>query len=334
MCGIAGITGRRADLVIEMGKRLAHRGPDDAGIFVDDSISLAHARLAVLDLSKRGAQPMSHAGLVIVYNGEVYNYREIRRELEGKGDEFYSGTDTEVVLHAFARWGVESLKKFNGMFAFAVYDQNNKRITLARDRLGIKPLYYIKDENALAFASEIKSLMPAMDSTETDREALVDYLTYRFVPDEKTLFKDVKRLKPAHYLTVDLENGDTECQPYWQLRFSDNGQSLDDNAEAVRSLLRESVRKRLVSDVPLGVYLSGGLDSSALVALMAEEASGAVDTYTVTFGDSALSEARHAKIVAEKFGTRHHEIDVEMNAVEVLPEVIRHLDEPIGDAVG
>jgi len=332
MCGIVGIAGRHPGLVGEMSAGLAHRGPDGDGILVDNRMSLAHRRLAVLDLSDRGRQPMVYRNLAIVYNGEVYNYRELRAELETVGETFLSDTDTEVVLHAYARWGTEFLGKLNGMFAMAIYDSVRGSLLLARDRLGIKPLYYCNRAGRWMFASEIKALVPALDSTELDTDALVDYLTYRFVPDDKTLFKDVRRLAPGHYMVVDLNTGDYECRTYWHVDYVPNTQSIDENAEQVRALLRTAVRRRLVADVPLGAYLSGGLDSSAIVALMAEVSDRPVETYTVTFGDSPLSEAGHAQLVADRFGTNHHEINVEMGAVGVLPEIVRHLDEPIGDA--
>jgi asparagine synthase (glutamine-hydrolysing) len=198
--------------------------------------------------------------------------------------------------------------------------------------MGIKPLYYSNRGGRWMFASEIKALLPALGSTDLDRDALVDYLTYRFVPDDKTLFKNVRRLNPGHYMTIDLDSGSSACHSYWHIDYTPNSMSIEENAERVRDLLRDSVRRRLVADVPLGVYLSGGLDSSALVALMAEVSDRPVETYTVTFGDSPLSEAAYARTIAERFGTHHHEIDIEMDAVRVLPDVVRHLDEPIGDA--
>jgi len=332
MCGIVGISGYHPELVSEMNDRLAHRGPDDEGMLVDERISLAHRRLAVLDLSDRGRQPMVYGDLAIVYNGEVYNYRQLRRELEHVGEPFVSDTDTEVVLRAYARWGTGFLEKLNGMFALAIYDKARGTLLLARDRMGIKPLYYSNRDSRWMFASEIKALLPALRSTELDRGALVDYLTYRFVPDDKTLFKGVRRLNPGHYMTIDLDTGSSACHSYWHIDYVPNSMSIDENAERVRDMLRDAVRRRLVADVPLGVYLSGGLDSSALVALMAEVADRPLQTYTVTFGDSPLSEAAYAKTIADRFGTRHREINVETDAVRVLPDVVRHLDEPIGDA--
>jgi len=332
MCGIVGISGRHPELVREMNARIAHRGPDDAGVFTDDHISLAHRRLAVIDVSAGGHQPMVHGDLTIVYNGEIYNYRDLRDELERLGETFVSDSDTEVVLRSYARWGSECLGRFNGMFAMAVYDRAKSTLLLARDRMGIKPLYYVNRGGRWMFASEIKALMPALDSIQLDTDALVDYLTYRFVPDDKTLLSGIRRIKPGHYMTVNLDTGISTHRSYWDIRYEPNSKSRDENAERVRELLRTSVRRRLVSDVPLGVYLSGGLDSSAIVGLMAEVSARPVETYTVTFGDSSLNEAKYARIVADKFNTRHHEINVEMNAVDVLPEVVRHLDEPIGDA--
>ncbi|MCD6288746.1 MAG: asparagine synthase (glutamine-hydrolyzing) [Candidatus Hydrogenedentes bacterium] len=332
MCGIAGITGRWPDLVKTMGERLAHRGPDGAGVFVDDNVSMAHRRLAVLDPTDRGAQPMAFRDMTIVYNGELYNFREIRSELESSGDSFVSDTDTEVALHAYARWGTDCLAKFNGMFALAIYDRSRNLLFIARDRLGIKPLYYSKIKGHLVFASEIKSFLPELDSTPLDPNALVDYFTYRFVPDEKTVVDGVYRLPPGCFMNVRLDTNQFDIHRYWRIEYEPNGLSFDENAERVRDMLRDSVRHRLIADVPLGVYLSGGLDSSAIVAFMAETADRPVDTYTVTFGDSRLSESGYARRIADRFGTRHHEINVEMNAVDILPQVVRYLDEPVGDA--
>jgi asparagine synthase (glutamine-hydrolysing) len=269
---------------------------------------------------------------VLVFNGEVYNFREIRRELEARGDRFKSDTDTEVILHAYGTWGRECLQRFNGMFAFAIYDQVKQELFLARDRLGVKPLYYTRRGGAWAFASEIRALLPVLDRRAIDARALVDYLTYRYVPDDRTIFEGIHRLPPAHTLTIRLDTNEGTFERYWWLRYESNTNTLDDNAAQVRELLRQAVQRRMVSDVPLGAYLSGGLDSSAVVAMMADAGDRRVKTFTVTFGDDGLSEARYASEVATRFDTEHTEIDVSAEAVDVLPRVARHLGEPVGDA--
>lgn len=332
MCGIVGITERNPELIAVMTECMWRRGPDDHGIYVDERVSLGHRRLAVLDLSPRGHQPMRYGDQIIVYNGEVYNFREIKKELEARGDRFESESDTEVLLHAHAWWGADFLKRLNGMFALAIHDVARGQLLLARDRLGVKPLYYARQGGRWLFASEIKALLPALPSPEIDRAALVDYLTYRFVPDGKTLVRGVFRLLPGHRVRIDLASGEARFERWWEPRFSDNGLSLAENAARVRDLLRAAVRRHMISDAPLGAYLSGGLDSSAIVALMSEVSEKPVETFTVDFGDSPLSEAPFARLVAERFHCRHHEIRVEARAVDVLPELLAQLDEPIGDA--
>lgn len=332
MCGIAGITGHEPERVGRMTRALQHRGPDDEGLFTDTHVSLGHRRLAVIDLTERGAQPMHFGPYVIVFNGEIYNFREIRRELEHRGDRFRSDTDTEVILHAYAAWGAECVTRFNGMFAFAIYDQVEHELFLARDRLGIKPLFYARHGDTWLFASEIKALLCALPERRMDAGALADYLRYRFVPDERTLFEGVMRLAPGHTMTLRLRDGRQTIARYWRLAYGNNGGTLAENAERVRAVLRESVARRLIADVPLGAYLSGGLDSSAIVALMREVAERPVHTFTVNFGDGPSSEAPYAAQVAREFGTVHTEIDVTADAVEVLPRVARHLGEPIADA--
>ena len=332
MCGIAGITWQEPELIAHMTRLLQHRGPDDEGLYNDAHVGLGHRRLAVLDLSERGAQPMHFGPYVLVFNGEIYNFREIRRELEAHGDRFKSDTDTEVILHAYSVWGSDCLQRFNGMFAFAIYDQVKQVLFLARDRLGVKPLYYTRRGESWAFTSEIQALLPVLDRRALNANALVDYLTYRYVPDDRTLFDGIHRLPPAHTLTIRLDTNHGTFERYWSLRYASNTNSLNDNAVQVRDLLRQAVQRRLVSDVPLGAYLSGGLDSSTVVAMMADGASQRVKTFTVTFGDDSLSEAKYAEEVAKRFDTEHTEIAVDAEAVDVLPRVVRHLGEPVGDA--
>ncbi|MFP4379844.1 MAG: asparagine synthase (glutamine-hydrolyzing) [Candidatus Sumerlaeia bacterium] len=332
MCGFTGMTHPDSECLRRMNARLAHRGPDDSGYFQDDHVGLAHCRLAILDLSEKGHQPMAFRHFTIAYNGEIYNFRELRGQLEERGYAFDSDCDTEVLLKAYAEWGSACLSRLNGMFAFAIYDSKKREIFLARDRLGIKPLYLARRGKAWLFASELKAIVPEIDHRSLDRRALVDYLTFRFVPDNATLIEGVERLEPGHCMRIDAASGEAARERWWRLEYGDNGRSLQENAEGVLDLLRQSVRRRLISDVPLGAYLSGGLDSSALVALMAETSERPVHTFTVSFGNDNLSEAAEGRFVAEHFGTDHQEIPVEMDAVSILPELIYHLDTPIGDA--
>jgi len=329
MCGVIGYNWEDREKIKGMVSGMIHRGPDHQGFFVDNGVSLGHARLSIIDLSEKGQQPMTFASLVIVYNGEIYNFEELRRDLEKKGHTFKSRTDTEVVVHAYAEWGSDCLGKFNGMFAFCIYDRKRHEWFLARDRLGIKPLYYHFSNDRFIFSSDMRSLLHVA-GREIDLGALNDYFTYRFTPGEQTLIKGVKRLKPAHFMY--FKDGKLTERSYWKLGFSDNHLSLDENAGQVVSLLKTSIKRRLISDVPIGVFLSGGLDSSAIVALLADMGCAALDTFNVCFDGDETQDSKFAKIVAKEFGTRHHQIDVSVDAISLLSEVVDYLGEPIGDA--
>jgi asparagine synthase (glutamine-hydrolysing) len=290
MCGICGYAGIDNHTLVErMTAMMGHRGPDDSGIFTDGNVALGHRRLSVIDISG-GHQPMSSrdGSHVICFNGEIYNFRELREELAAEGSTFTTDCDTEVLLRMIETHGERALARLNGMFAFAVYDRSRNELMLARDRLGIKPLYYLELPGRLLFASEIKALL-CYDrwSRSVDANALADYLALRYVPGERSLLRGIKRLPPAHFLRY--RDGQLEIQRYWSpptiIERGGRERSERDYADELGELLERSVRRRLISDVPVGAYLSGGLDSSLIVALMSEITSVPVETFTVGFGD-------------------------------------------------
>ncbi len=322
-----------------MTARLRHRGPDDSGLWTSDDhdVSLGHRRLSILDLSPLGRNPMrlGRQGLWITYNGEAYNFREVRRELESLGDRFVSQTDTEVLLAAYARWGVQCLARFVGMFAFAIWDEPRKRLFIARDRVGKKPLYYAESRGRLAFGSELKCLLADPDlSREIDPDAVSLYLRYGYVPAPLSIFRAVRKLPAGHYGVY--ENGRLRVERYWDPVPIALGPRYDRGAEAAEAdlgaLLRDSVAGRMISDVPLGAFLSGGIDSSLVVALMQEQSATPVKTFTIRFDNPEHNEADHAAAVARHLGTEHFEetcgVSEMLDIVDVLPDFF---DEPFAD---
>lgn len=335
MCGITGVvdpTGRLVDpgLVGDMTDRLAHRGPDHGETWEDASAVLGHRRLSVLDPRPRGNQPMAGWGRVVTYNGEIYNFRDLRDELEEGGYSFDTETDTEVVLAAWDAWGLDALERFEGFFAFGLWDPDADRLVLARDRLGQKPLWYTRlDGGGIAFASGLKPLLllPDLDRT-VDEEALAFYLALGYVPAPWTILESVRKLPPAHRLV--WEDGEVRTTRYWDLRHDDGLQ--DSLGPKIRRSLSSAVERRLVSDVPLGAFLSGGIDSAAVVWSMAEHLDEPPKTFTVGFADAAFDERDKARRVAEAFGTDHRETVVEPDAVDLLPTLVWHHDEPFADS--
>jgi asparagine synthase (glutamine-hydrolysing) len=347
MCGIAGILNlEEATAAFDataaacaMNDVLVHRGPDDHGTWADPGhqVVLAHRRLAIVDLSALGRNPMPWDGgrLQITFNGEIYNYRELRAELERSGRRFRSHTDTEVILAAYDEWGVEAVGRLAGMFAFALWDAPKRRLWIVRDRVGKKPLYYSVDNGRLAFASELKSLLTnARLSRAIDRDALQMYLRYGYVPAPHSIFESVRKLPPAHYLVA--EGGTIRLTRYWDPRgFATPETPLDDaEAEArLEDLLGTAVAQRRIADVPLGAFLSGGIDSSLIVALMAEQSASAVQTHTIRFSDPAYNEADHAAAIARHLRTDHHETPCDerqmLATVDLLPAMF---DEPFADS--
>lgn len=346
MCGIAGIKGfsqeALACITERMGAAFPWRGPDDTGTFVDreQGIGLAHRRLSILDTSRKGAQPMKSRDhrFVIVYNGEIYNYIEIRRELEKKGFQFFTGTDTEVVLAAFQAWGPDCLDRFNGMWAFAIYDLESRELFLARDRLGIKPLYYYAGvRDVFYFASEVKGILAGLDQRpDFDPTGVDAYMSFGYVPGEQTLFKGINRLLPGHYLRIGPDNR-MVMRKYWGLQFSatpDRG--LAYYLEKGRALLNDAVDLRLRSDVPLGIFLSGGIDSSAVVGLLASRVTTPLKTFSVAYDlGKGFNETPHARKVARTFNTDHHEFFMNQDQFRsFIPEFVRYMDEPVTEAAG
>lgn len=344
MCGIVGLASRwpvaHPDRLMAMRETLCHRGPDDAGAYwaPDGRVGLGHRRLAIIDLSPGGHQPMADAAgdLWITFNGEIYNYRDLRRELQLAGHTFRSASDTEVVLAAYRAWGTECLARLNGMFALALFDRRAGRVFLARDRAGEKPLFYREHPGGLAFASELKALLadPACPRALA-LPALDHYLAYGYVPGELCIFEGVHKLGAATAMTYDLDTGDRRTWRYWQLpeAAARADASAEDLTAELEALLEDAVRRRLVADVPVGILLSGGIDSGLVTAMAARVSSAPVRTFTVTFpGHRDHDEGPQARQVAEHFGTSHHELVAEPATVALLPTLARQFDEPIADS--
>lgn len=352
MCGITGFISRggsrpeaQADLQ-RMTRVLAHRGPDSEGYWQspDGRVNLGHRRLAIIDLTHAGHQPMltPDGSRVISYNGEIYNFPELREELVKQGVTFRGSSDTEVLLEALVRWGVElALKRLNGMFAFAYWDQRERKLWLARDRFGEKPLYYSWQKGMFFFGSELKALAqhPAF-VREIDRSILPTYLRFNYVPWPNCIFKDVCKLAPGHYLEADLSGEVRESKPYWRLHDMVEGRELDGRAPETSSLiddldqlLSKAVRQRMLSDVPLGAFLSGGVDSSVVVALMQKQSSRPVKTFTIGFWETNYNEAADAANVAKHLGTEHHEYYISSReCVDVIARLPEIYDEPYADS--
>ena len=338
MCGIAGIVNTDAgrpvdvDLLGRMCARLYHRGPDDQGIFHRGPVGLGVRRLSIIDLAT-GHQPiLNESGTVaVVLNGEIYNFRELRRRLEAAGHRFTSQSDTEVIVHLYEEHGVEVVQHLRGMFAFALWDDERQRLLLARDRLGKKPLHYAQLPDRFVFASEIKAVLqdPAV-STAIDLRAVDAYLAFQFIPHPFTIYQTIRKLPPAHRLI--WERGHVRIEPYWRLDFSRKTPVRDGElGEALRERLAEATRLRLISDVPLGALLSGGVDSSAIVALMAQTMDQPVETFSVGFAEEQYNELPYAGRVAVQFGTRHRQVLVTPDLAGILPHLVWHYDEPFAD---
>ncbi len=332
MCGIAGFNWEDRRLVREMSDCLSHRGPDSYGYYTDRFVSLGHRRLAIIDLSPRGKNPLFNedGDVCIVFNGEIYNYLEIKERL--KNHKFSSKTDTEVIVHAYEEWGEKCLELFNGDFAFCIYDRKARKLFLARDRLGINPLYYYNEAGKFIFASEYKAILKAGVGRKINSKALNEFITFRFIPGEDTLIQSIKKLLPAHYLVYDLKTGKADVRRYWQVKVSIEDRNEDYFIHKIRALFRDAVEKRLMSDVPLGAYLSGGIDSSSVVAMMQRASKEPVKTFSVGFGyGEETDELRHAKLISDHFGTDHQEFIVKADLVRLLPEIIYHADDPMAD---
>ena len=341
MCGIAGFT-RSAypdgdiQLLRRMGEVMAYRGPDSHGEYLDELVGLAHRRLSIIDLSTDGAQPMhsSCGRYSIVFNGEIYNFQELRSQFESAGYKFHSKTDTEVILAVYAREGKDCLKVLHGMFAFALWDQQEKTIFIARDRIGKKPLYWWHGGgDKIAFASEIKCLLQLPEfQREVESTAVIDYLKYLYIPAPKTIYKNVFKLLPGHYLTLRMGER-PQIKEYWDVGFSCND-GLDFNAatDELLDLIEQQTARRMVADVPLGAFLSGGVDSSGIVALMAKNSSNPVQTCTIGFLDRNHDESPYAREVAERYMTQHNEFQVNDNFIDTIKLLPKYFDEPFADS--
>jgi asparagine synthase (glutamine-hydrolysing) len=339
MCGINGFTWRDPGLLRKMHELTSHRGPDDQGLWETEAVSFAHNRLSIIDLSPGGHQPMASPDgrFTIVFNGEIYNYRELRAELEAMGERFTSGSDTEVLLRMFARFGEGCLSRLNGIFAFALWDRDEKSLQLVRDQIGVKPLYYFYDGKQLAFSSEMKALLPLCENRKIDREALNAYFRLLYVPGEKTMVEGIKRLMPGHVAL--FKNGTFAIKPFWKLQEGEPVGSYDEAVAGVRERLKASVARQLVSDRPVGVFLSGGIDSSAVLGLASESAKGSLKAFTVSYASDFQQEkynadAELAAKTAKHFGAEHHVIRLDaMMARDLFETTAWHMDEPVANHI-
>lgn len=355
MCGICGIKyfdDRKVkfDLLLEMTNTLYHRGPDDEGYFInqkhdgqspkwkfingDGNVGLGHRRLSIIDLSS-GHQPLSNEdnSIWVTFNGEIYNFKELREDLEKKAHHFRTKSDTEVIVHAYEEWGRQCVEKFRGMFAFAIWNEKNQVLFLARDRLGIKPLYYYIDDQKFIFGSEIKAIIQdGSVKREINLEALSDYLSFLYVPGPKSIFKNIYKLLPGH--TLMLKDKDIRLNQYWDIHFKATNEANENEINTkIIELLKEAVSIRLVSEVPLGAFLSGGIDSSAVVAMMAQSLNGyPLKTCSIGFNEKKFNEIEFSRIVAEKYKTEHYEYFVTPDAVDILDKLSWFFDEPFADS--
>jgi asparagine synthase (glutamine-hydrolysing) len=341
MCAIVGKiqSNTRVDRTVieKMRDAMTHRGPDDAGLWLNENgtVALGHRRLSIIDLSAAGHQPMANEdnSIWVVFNGEIYNFQSLRSELIGAGHVFRSNTDTEVIIHAYEQWGIESVKRFRGMFAYALWDDRRRRLVLVRDRLGIKPLFYSMSDDNFSFASELKALCLDPDiSKEFDETAIYDFFTYRYIPTPKTVFRDIRKLPPAHFAV--LENNKLAIHSYWDLSVTSVSKVSELEAiDRVQQKLKESTELHMIADVPVGVMLSGGLDSSTLLALSSQTTKEALHTFSIGFDVARHSETQFARIVAERYGSQHHELTVTKDMAQALEQqVIDLYDEPYADS--
>ena len=338
MCGIVGFNGNNTEKLESMLASIQHRGPDDRGRFEDDKCSLGHVRLSILDLSSHGHQPMQYEHLTLVYNGEVYNYREIREELMGLGYSFDSDSDTEVILKAYHCWGIEAVEKFIGMFAIAIYNASDSKIVLIRDRVGVKPLYYLHEKETFVFASELKPIMQFKEDLKIDEEGLATYLRFGYITPDLSIFKHCKKLPAGHYAIYDLDANSFEIKSYWSIldfytlpKFQKSEEELIDELEA---LLIDAFKYRMVSDVPVGVFLSGGIDSSVVAAIL-QKHYGNIHTFTIGFNEAKYNEATYAKEIASYLGTVHTEKYLGADdARDILEHFVEIYDEPFADSSG
>ena len=337
MCGIVGFNSKDTKKLDFMLQNIHHRGPDDNGIFESDDFSLGHVRLSILDLSPLGSQPMTYEHLVMVFNGEVYNFEEIKKELIEFGYEFNSHSDSEVVLKAYHKWGIRAVDKFIGMFAIAFYDTKNQTVTLIRDRVGVKPLYYYNGDD-FVFSSELKAIMQYKDDLQINKDALYEFFQFGYISSNLSIFENCFKLPAGHYATFNIQNSTLKVREYWSIlpyfkmqKFEKSENELIDELE---NLLIDAFKYRMVSDVSVGVFLSGGIDSSVVAAIL-QKHYGNIHTFTIGFKEAKYNEATYAKQVAKHLGTKHTEKFLDSTqAKEILDKFVDIYDEPFGDSSG
>lgn len=334
MCGILGFNWKDEDLAKKLASSIKHRGPDQDGFYFCDNLSLAHRRLSIIDLSEKGRQPMTddNGELTIVFNGEIFNYKDIKSDLESKGHKFISQSDTEVLLLGYKEYGKDVLRMLDGQFAFVVFDKKAETLFLARDRAGINPLYYYIKDDKFIFGSELKVIMESGIAKEIDRSAVAYYLMYGHTGRSRSILKDCFKLEPASYLVFSLKTKSIVDQGrYWQVAPSEEIDNEETAKKEILKSLEEAVKSRLVADVPVGAFLSGGVDSSAVVAMMSRYTKD-LNTFSVSFDHNAFDESGYAKIVSDKFGTKHHVINFTADDVKkLIPKLAYHYDEPLSD---
>ncbi len=339
MCGIAGLLyfdpQKRVefDTLKRMCDAIIHRGPDDDGFHVDGHVGIGMRRLKVIDLAT-GHQPISNEDgrIWIVFNGEVYNFPELRTELEGKGHTFSTHTDTEAIIHAYEEFGDDCVHRLNGMFSFAIWDSRHSRVLIARDRLGVKPLYYYQDASLFAFGSEIKAILQCHEVPRSlNYDALDAFLTFEYIPAPLSIVNGIQKLPPGHLLII--QNGKTSVKQYWDMSYPVAGpvKTQSELEEELYALLEDSTKLRLISDVPLGAFLSGGVDSSTIVQIMANMMDQPVKTFSIGFDDASYNELEYARKVAKQFGTEHYELTIQPEIVNLVDHFCKFLDEPLGD---
>lgn len=333
MCGIIGFNWEDSSLLRKAMKKIAHRGPDASGVFIDNGISLGHKRLSIIDLSDSGKQPMSNedGNVWITFNGEIYNYKELRENLQKK-HEFKSNTDTEILIHLYEERGFDILNYLNGIFAFCIYDMKKKILFIARDHAGIKPLYYYYSGKKFMFCSEIKGIL---ENDEIEREvnlnAINSYFIFRANTGNQSFFKNIDKLQAGHFLVYNLKSNSFYVKKYWDILFKPENHSKKYFSEELKKTLDSSVKSQLMSDVPYGAYLSGGVDSGTIVSLMSKHSSQPIKTFSVGFEEGDDSETSDSRLLAEKLKTDHHELLINKKSIKYLPQIIYHADEPMAD---
>ena len=329
MCGIIGFNWKDKALIKKATTLIRYRGPDDSGEYIDKNVSLGHARLSIIDLSRKAKQPMNTSNYSIIFNGEIYNYKEIKKEL--KEYKFETNSDTEVIIYAYDKWKEKCLDKFNGMFALCIYDKKNKELFLARDRFGIKPLYYSNKKGKFVFGSELKSILGFLDKKKIDPVGLSQFFSFRFTLGETTLVKGINKFLPGHFMTYDLSSKKIKrYNRYYDIKKQKTTKkSFSQAKKELRALMKKSVERRMVADVPVACLLSGGIDSS-IITTLAKKYNKNLNTFSIGF--DTTNELPFAKIVAKQFNTNHHEFRIDKNSVlDYLDDMVYHMDEPIGD---